>query len=80
MRLTHEEGLSEFSVQGYANFSEPRARDWIQRERTRFEKNQFCRFFIELKASGELIGIAISTTRSKHILLPPNRKSRGAGT
>jgi [ribosomal protein S5]-alanine N-acetyltransferase len=67
MALTREPGLNEFSLSGYENFSEDRAKEWIEKEMLRFDRFHLCRFAIGLRETEELIGIS-------GLFEQPNRK------
>ena len=56
--LTREEGISEFSVSGYADYSQEKAKIWIQKEQDRFARSQLAKFAVVKKDSNQLIGIS----------------------
>lgn len=55
--LTRQPGLNEFSVSGHENYSEERARLWIETEMQRYAERRLGKFAICLRESKELIGI-----------------------
>lgn len=68
--LTRQEGLSEFSVSGYLNFTEEQATQWIQKEILRFKNHRLAKFAVALKDTDELIGIS-----GLFQMPPPNESS-----
>lgn len=58
IHLTKQAGISEFSLSGYANFSEERARLWIANEIERFKAQKLARFAVISKELGVPVGIS----------------------
>lgn len=56
--LTEQEGFSEFSISGYANYSTEQATEWIHKEMERYEKLRQGKFAVILKAANKPIGIS----------------------
>lgn len=47
--LTKLEGISEFSISGYSNFTWQQAKQWIEKEQERYAKNKLGKFAIYVK-------------------------------
>jgi ribosomal-protein-alanine N-acetyltransferase len=56
--LSRQDGISEFSISGYANFSEEQAEQRIRHEMERFEKYRLGKFAVVLKDLNVPIGIS----------------------
>lgn len=56
--LTHLDGINEFSVSGYADFSEERASQWIRHEIARFNEYKLGKFKVVSKELQKPIGIS----------------------
>lgn len=73
-RLTRLEGLSEFSLSGYADFTPERAHQWISHEMKRFENKKLGKFSVVLKDSGDPSGVSglFEIERVKHFSVELN--------
>jgi ribosomal-protein-alanine N-acetyltransferase len=56
--LSRQEGISEFSISGYADFSEEQAEQWIRYEMERFGKYRLGKFAVISKKLGVPLGIS----------------------
>jgi [ribosomal protein S5]-alanine N-acetyltransferase len=56
--LSRAAGFSDFSVSGYKDFSHEQAKEWIQFEIDRYQKERLGKFAVVVKRNGNVIGVS----------------------